>query len=90
MHTKFDRVREMSPKMAVGQAVFTAGEHLRVQQQIEQRARELWYAGGRRSGTALNDWLQAELEVLEQFIRGYARQHALRQSSKPGSLIAVS
>jgi hypothetical protein len=47
---------------------FTSGEHLGVQEQIERRARELWCAGGCRLGTALNDWLQAEREVLEQFM----------------------
>lgn len=61
--------------------VFTSEEHLRVQEQIERRARELWCAGGRRHGTALNDWLQAEREVLEQFIRICARRHSLPQSA---------
>src|SRR5579862_2671566 len=59
MHTKFDRVKEISPKMALGSVVFTANEHLGVQHQIERRAHELWCAGGRRGDTALNDWLQA-------------------------------
>jgi Protein of unknown function (DUF2934) len=61
--------------------VFTSGEHLGVQEQIERRARELWCAGGRRHGTVLNDWLQVEREVLEQFIRVCARRHSLPQSS---------
>lgn len=61
--------------------VFTSGEHLGVQEQIERRARELWCAGGCRHGTALNDWLQAEREVLEQFIQVCARRHSLTQSS---------
>jgi hypothetical protein len=60
---------------------FTSGEHLGVQEQIERRARELWCAGGCRHGTALNDWVQAECEVLEQFIRVCARRHSLPQSS---------
>lgn len=61
--------------------VFTVEEHLRVQEQIELLAHELWSAGGCRSGAALNDWLEAEREVLEQFIRAYARRLALRQAS---------
>jgi hypothetical protein len=82
---------------------FTSGEHLGVQEQIERRARELWCAGGYRHGTPLNDWLQAEREVLEQFIRVCARQHSLPQSSvgvacskpetrilKPGRTIVAS
>ena len=82
---------------------FTSGEHLGVQEQIERRARELWCAGGCRNDSALNDWLQAEREVLEQFIRVCARRHSLPQSSvgvallqpetrilKPGRTIAAS
>jgi len=65
---------------------FTSGEHLGVQEQIERRARELWSVGGCRHGTALNDWLQAEREVLEQFIRVCARRHSLPQSSVGVSL----
>src|SRR5258706_6966483 len=60
--------------------VFTSGEHLGVQEQIERRARELWCAGGCRHGTALNDWLRAEREVLEQFIGACARRHSFPQS----------
>jgi hypothetical protein len=60
---------------------FTSEEHLGVQEQIERRARELWAVGGCRQGTALNDWLKAEREVLEQFIRVYARRRTLPQSS---------
>jgi hypothetical protein len=77
-----------SPGMIVERVVFTAGEHLRAQQQIERRAREIWCAGGYRRGTALNDWLQAECEVLEQFIWAYARRHALRQSLRRGISIS--
>jgi hypothetical protein len=61
--------------------VFTAEEHLGVQEQIERRARELWSVGGCRRDTALNDWVQAEREVLEHFIRACARRHSLPQSS---------
>src|ERR1700691_1334668 len=61
--------------------VFTVEEHLGVQEQIERRACELWCAGGCRHGTALNDWLRAECEVLEQFLRACARRHTLPQSA---------
>jgi hypothetical protein len=83
-------ISKSDEKQMVG---FTSGEHLGVQQQIERRARELWCAGGCRHGTALNDWIQAEREVLEQFIRVCARRHSLPQSSvgvalsKPGTQI---
>src|SRR5258708_3956260 len=72
--TKFNPVREMPPGMTGGRAAFTAEEHLRVQQEIERCARELWCAGGGCSGTALNDWLRAECDVLEQFIGAYAKR----------------
>ena len=34
--------------------------------QIEQRAYEIWEAGGSRHGADLAHWLRAESEVLEQ------------------------
>ncbi len=81
---------ELSPSRLVERVVFTMEEHLRVQQQIERRARQLWCAGGCRQGTGLNDWCQAEREVLEQFIRTYARRRSLPQSSRPGPAIRVA
>jgi len=54
---------------------FTVADHLKVQEQIEQRAYELWLAGGSRQNGALENWVRAEREVLEDFIR--ARTHAL-------------
>ena len=56
--------------------VLTAEGHLRLQEQIERRANELWRAGGCRDGTSLSDWLQAEREVLEQRARAYQRRVA--------------
>jgi DUF2934 family protein len=64
-----DRMGELSPARIVEGVVFRVEEHFRVQQQIERRANELWRAGGCRHGTALNDWLQAESEVVEQFVQ---------------------
>jgi hypothetical protein len=48
--------------------VFTVADHLKVQREIEQRAHELWLAGGYRQNTALENWLNAEREVLGDFI----------------------
>ena len=48
--------------------VFTVADHLKVQMEIEQRAHELWLAEGHRQDTALENWLNAEREVLEDFI----------------------
>src|SRR5271163_2447994 len=64
-----DRMGKPSPGRIVEGVVCRVEEHCRVQQQIERRANELWCAGGCRHGTALNDWLQAEREVVEQFIQ---------------------
>src|SRR5579859_6221788 len=83
-------MRKLSPGMVVERVVFTGEEHLEAQRQIERRAREIWRAGGCRCGAALNDWLQAEREVLEQFIWGYARRHALRQSLSAGASVRVA
>jgi len=54
---------------------FTVAEHLKVQEQIEQRAYELWLARGSRQNGALDNWVRAEREVLEDFIQ--AGTHAL-------------
>jgi len=63
--------------------LFTVEDHLRVQQQIEARANELWREGGCCDQSALSDWLRAEREVLEQFVLDYdARQPARRESSR--------
>jgi hypothetical protein len=74
--------------MIAEKVIFTAEEHLKAQQQIEWRARELWRAEGCRDGTALGDWLQAEREVLEQFIWAYARRDALQQSFRPRASVS--
>jgi len=74
----------------VERIVFTLEEHLRAQEQIERLAHELWSAGGCRHGTALNDWLEAEREVLDQFIGAYARRHEFRQASRPGASVSVA
>jgi hypothetical protein len=74
----------------VERLVFSTEDHLRVQQQIEERALALWMAGGCRPGTALNDWLQAEREVLERFIRTYSRNHGLRQAVRPRESVRVA
>ena len=55
--------------------VFTAADHLKVQEQVEQRAYERWLAGGSHQNGALENWVRAEREVLEDFIE--ARTHAL-------------
>ena len=48
--------------------VFSVADHLKVQQQIEKRAHEIWCMRRHQQDTALDDWLRAEREVLEDFI----------------------
>ena len=50
-------------------ASLTANEHLGLQKEIEARAHELWRAGGCRQAASLNDWLLAEREIFEKFLR---------------------
>ena len=49
-------------------AGFTADEHLSAQKAIENRAYELWRAGGCREMAGLKDWLRAEREILDEFL----------------------
>jgi len=64
--------------------LFTMDDHLHVQQQIEERAYELWRAGGRCDHAALSDWLRAEREVLEQFVLAYPlRPSPLQEPKRP-------
>jgi hypothetical protein len=53
--------------------VFTVDEHLWVQHRIENRAHELWLLRGSQQDAALDNWLHAEREVLENFIVGRTR-----------------
>jgi hypothetical protein len=46
--------------------VLAAEQHLRAQTNIEQRAHQLWFAQGCRTGVALGDWIQAECEVVQK------------------------
>jgi len=43
--------------------------------------------GGCQEGTAISDWLQAEREVLEEFIEAYIRARSRPWSSRPKSSV---
>src|ERR1700722_3989623 len=88
--TELAHIRKPLPCMIAEKVICTAEEHLKTQQQIERRAREIWCAEGCGDGTALRDWLQAEREVLEQFIWAYAQRDALRQSSRPRASVSCA
>ena len=57
--------------------VLATEQHLRAQTRIEQRAQQLWFAGGCQPGQALQDWLQAEREVVHHLCA------ALRHGNAP-------
>jgi len=48
----------------IGQATKRAVEGLSLEEQIRQRAYELYVQRGNESGSAMDDWLQAEREIL--------------------------
>src|SRR5262249_42505224 len=62
--------------------IFTVDDHLTVQKQIEKRAHEIWCARGCKDNAALDDWLSAEREVLEDFILTYGQRQSLLQASE--------
>ena len=43
---------------------------LELRRRIEERAHALWEANGRPEGRALDDWLQAEREIVNQSVAG--------------------
>ncbi len=55
--------------------VLHVDESVSLEEQIAQRAHELWHQRGREHGSDLTDWLQAEREVNErhqQRLRNFA------------------
>lgn len=60
--------------------------------QVARRAYEIYVANGRRDGHDLDDWLQAEYELLAQPVRVLARmkpQPLHRQAPWCGAIIAL-
>ncbi len=55
--------------------VLAAEHHLRAQTQIEQRAQQLWFAGLGRPAAALNDWLRAEREVVNELCAAFLHRN---------------
>jgi hypothetical protein len=47
-------------------------EDLSLQEQIQRRAYELYVERGNQSGSELDDWLQAETEILESQEQAFA------------------
>jgi hypothetical protein len=55
---------------------FPEGELLRLELQIAKRADTLWMTAGRGGGSDLMHWLQAESEVLGQYLGSEAEAMA--------------
>jgi hypothetical protein len=47
------------------QPVLHVNENVSLEEQIAQRAHELWHQRGREHGSDLDDWLRAEQEINE-------------------------
>lgn len=62
--------------------LFTVADHLKVQMRIEQRAHELWLAEGAHENTPLDNWLNAEREVLEEFFQAYRNSFSDKRCQK--------
>jgi hypothetical protein len=52
-------------KMNKGVNGFSVNENVSLEEQIAQRAREIWKEGGCCYGNDLADWFRAEREVME-------------------------
>ena len=63
------------------QVSFTIEEHLRVQREIEKRARRFWFAKGCALKNALDDWLKAEAEVLAEFATMLTQHQEVQSAS---------
>ena len=61
-------------KGATGANGLSAEEHLWLNWELERRSREIWLSGGCREGSALANWLQAERETWQRFVRSHAQR----------------
>ena len=59
--------------------VLQVDENLSLEEQIAQRAHELWHQRGREHGRDMDDWWQAEWEVNEWHQKRMQGKHSLRR-----------
>ena len=57
---------------ATARAKELPSENLSLEEQIQRRAYELYVERGNQSGSELDDWLQAETEILERREQAFA------------------
>jgi hypothetical protein len=69
-------------KQGARRVELTVEEHLWLHRRMEQRAHELWLAGGGRRKTALENWLQAERETWGEFERTSPRMRPARAARR--------
>ena len=63
------------------------GENLSLEEQIQRRAYELYVERGNQSGSELDDWLQAETEILDSQEQAFSakRVHQVLSVAPPSS-----
>jgi hypothetical protein len=64
-------------------AILAAGQHLRAQTNIEQRAHQLWFARGYGAGDALADWIRAECEVVQNLCQALLSRSSREPEPNP-------
>ncbi|MGO9588199.1 MAG: DUF2934 domain-containing protein [Limisphaerales bacterium] len=64
--------------------VLATEQHLRAQTHIEQRAHQLWFAQGCRLGGALDDWIRAECEVVQNLCQAFLSRNT--RKLEPGAV----
>ena len=60
------------------QTVLQVDENLSLEEQIAQRAHDLWHQRGREHGSDMNDWWQAEREINEWHQKRMQGKNSLR------------
>ena len=65
--------------------ILATEQHLQAQTNIERRAHQLWFAQGCRAGVALNDWIQAECEVVQDLCQSLLSRNNREPEPDPAS-----
>ena len=66
-----------------------AESHLALEQRIRQRAHEIYLSRGAQPGSDLDDWLQAEREILRESPKDSAENRAtvIGSAARPGIVL---
>jgi hypothetical protein len=63
---------EVIPMPTLARTKELPSDNLSLEEQIQRRAYELYVERGNQSGSELDDWLQAEAEILERREQAFA------------------